>query len=94
MISVRNSIGLKYGLLYHTLTPRVSRYLYNRYPLVKYKYIRLPMGIMCVPYIFKKNSNLMEDLESSRTYLNDLLYFSKGHFNEHLKDAERVLVRL
>ena len=36
----------------------------------------------------------MEDLEFARTYLGDLSCLSKGHFNEHLEDIEKVLVRL
>ena len=53
------------------------------------------MSIMCAPDIFQeKMSNLMEGLEFARTYLDDLLCLSKGNFNEHLKDVERVLIRL
>ena len=64
-------------------------------PWGKYKYLRLPMGIMCAPDIFQeKMSNLMEGLEFARTYLDDLLCLSKGNFNEHLNDVERVLIRL
>ena len=63
-------------------------------PWGKYKYIRLPMGIMCAPDIFQeKMSNLMEGLEFARTYLDDLLCLSKGTFDEHLKDVETVLIR-
>ena len=64
-------------------------------PWGKYKYLRLPMGIMCAPDIFQeKMSNLMEGLEFARTYLDDLLCLSKGNFDEHLKDVETVLIRL
>ena len=47
-------------------------------------------------YLFFKGkiSNLMEGLEFARTYLDDLLYLSKGGFNEHLKDVEKVLISL
>ena len=60
-------------------------------PRGKYKYQRLPMGIMCAPDVFNKleNSNLMEGLDFACTYLDDLLFLSKSRFNEHLEDVKR-----
>ena len=59
-------------------------------PWGKYKYIRLPMSIVCAPDIFQeKMSNLMEGLEFARTYTEDLMCLSKGNFNEDLKDVEK-----
>ena len=53
------------------------------------------MGIMCALDIFQeKMSNLIEGLEFARTYLGNLLCLSKNHFNEDLKDVEKVLIRL
>ena len=47
------------------------------------------MGIMCAPDIFQESmSNLMERLEFTRTYLDDLWCLSKDHFDEHLEDVE------
>ena len=60
-------------------------------PWGKYKYLRLSMGIMYAPDIFKENmSNFMEDLEFARTYLDDLLCLSKGWFAEHLEGNEKI----
>ena len=60
-------------------------------PLGKYRYLRLPMGIMCATDIFQETmSNLMEGLEFARTYLDDLLCLSKGNFNEYLRDVKTV----
>ena len=61
-------------------------------PWGEYKYLRLPMGIMYALDFFLK-SNLMEGLEFVCTHLDNLL-FSKGHFNDHLEDVEKVLVCL
>ena len=59
-------------------------------PWGKYKYLRLHMDIMCAPDILQeKMSNIMEVLEFVRTYLEDLLCLSKGHFNEHLDDVNK-----
>ena len=58
-------------------------------PWEKYKYLRLPMEIMCTPDIFQENmSNLMEGLEFTQTYLDDLLCLSKGCFDKHLEDVD------
>ena len=37
---------------------------------------------------------LMEGLEYARTYLDGLLVLSRGSFEEHLQDVERVLLFL
>ena len=36
----------------------------------------------------------MEDSEFARTYSDNFLCLSKGHFNEHLEDVEKVLICL
>jgi hypothetical protein len=42
-----------------------------------YQYLRLPMGISCSPDIFQeKMSDLMQDLNFVRTYLDELLVIS------------------
>ena len=60
-----------------------------------YTYLRLPMGVMCVPDIFQDRMyDLMAEIKRARTYLDDLLVISRGSFNEHLIDLEKVLKRL
>ena len=64
-------------------------------PWVKYKYLRLPTGVMCAPENFQdKMSTLMEGLAFTRTYLDDLLRFSRGIFTENLSDVEQLLISL
>jgi hypothetical protein len=64
-------------------------------PWGKYKYQRLPMGVMCAPDIFQDRMyDLMSDIECVHTYLDDLLVLSRGSFSAHLDDLEKVLNRL
>ena len=64
-------------------------------PWGKYQYLRLPMGVNVSPDVFEeKMSNLMQDLEYVRTYLDDLLVISNGSFEEHLHQLGKVLQRL
>ena len=64
-------------------------------PWGKYKYKRLPMGMSCSPDIFQdKMSELFEDLEYARTYIDDLLCLSKSSLKDHLSKLETMLIRL
>ena len=55
----------------------------------------LPMGLCNSPDIFQeKMSELMQDLDFVRTYIDDLLVLTKGSYEEHLEKLEHVLVRL
>jgi len=50
------------------------------------------MGLCNSPDIFQeKMSNLMQDLEFVRAYINDLLVLTKGDWKQHLSDLEKVL---
>ena len=61
-------------------------------PWGEYSYLRLPMGIAGSPDIFQSRmSGLMSDLDSIRTYLDDLLIISKSSFEEHIIELEEVL---
>jgi hypothetical protein len=61
-------------------------------PFGKYKYLRLPMGISCSPYIFQeKMSDLMQHLNVVRTYLDDLLLILCSTFEGRLEKLECVL---
>ncbi len=53
------------------------------------------MDVACSPEIFQaKMSELMATLAFIRTYLDDLLYISKGNLDGHLAKLQRVLIRL
>jgi Reverse transcriptase (RNA-dependent DNA polymerase) len=56
---------------------------------------RLPMGLCNSPDICQeKMSELFDGFEFVRTYIDDLLTFAKGTFEDHLEKLERVLYRL
>ena len=53
------------------------------------------MGVANSPDIFQeKMSELMQGLDFVRTYLDDLLVLTKGTFEDHLINLEKVLIRL
>jgi hypothetical protein len=63
----------------------------------KYKYKRLTMGIKIAPDVFQSNmSNLVQDMEYVKTYLDDLLVIANRNnsFKDHLLKLEIVLERL
>ncbi len=53
------------------------------------------MGIAGSPDIFQeKMSDLMQNLEYVRTYLDDVISISKSNFKDHIEKSEEVLRRL
>jgi hypothetical protein len=53
------------------------------------------MGLCNSPDIFQeKMSNLMQGLEVTRAYIEDLLILSTGTFSQHLEHLDKVLSRL
>ncbi len=75
----------QYGLLYTKIRPRFNKILYNYFTLGKYSYQRLPMGIAGSPEISQeKMSDLMQNLEYVRNYLDDVLPISKSNLKDHL----------
>ena len=53
------------------------------------------MGLCNSPDIFQEHmSELMWDLEYVRAYIDDLVEFTKGSFEDHLEKVEQVLTRV
>jgi hypothetical protein len=65
-------------------------------PWGKYKYKRLLMGIKNSPDIFQEKINeLMTGLEEVvRAYLDDILIITKGSYEDHLAQVDKVFKRL
>jgi hypothetical protein len=90
------SLDLNMEYYHMLLTPFARRLCTIVLPWGKYKYCRLPIGLLVSPDIFQeKMSELMTGLDFARAYLDDLLIISteKG-FDQHLKKLEKVLTRL
>jgi hypothetical protein len=90
------SFDLNMGYYHMLLTPFAWQLCTIVLPWGKYKYCRLPMGLLVSPNIFQeKMSELMAGLDFACTYLDDLLIISteKG-FDKHLEKLEKVLTRL
>ena len=61
----------------------------------KFEYQRLPMGLCNSPDIFQeKMSELMNDLEYVRTYIDDVIAITTGDWDDHLDKLEEILKRL
>ena len=64
-------------------------------PWGKYKYARLPMGITNSPDIFQSiMSDLLGDIEYTRTSIDDILITSNGSFDDHMEKSPKVLSHL
>jgi hypothetical protein len=65
------------------------------FPLGKYKYKRLPMGIKVAPDVFQNvMSKLTQGLTYVKTYLDDLLILTNYNIQDYLTKLEMVLARL
>ena len=89
------SLDLNMGYYHIELNPDSKKYCTIVLPFGKFEYQRLPMGLSNSPDIFQeKMSQLMEDLEFVRAYIDDLLITSSSTFEDHLEKLELVLQRL
>ena len=89
------SLDLNMGYYHIRLDPASAQLCTLIFPWGKYEMQALPMGLCNSPDIFQeKMSELMQGLEFVRTYIDDLLILTKGTFEEHLEDVQKVLERL
>jgi hypothetical protein len=88
------SLDLNMGYYHIVLPPYASSLCSVVLPWGKYEYLRLPMGLCNSPDIFQEIiSELMYDLEFTRSYLDDLLMVSKHSFENHFIHLEEVFTR-
>ena len=89
------SLDLNMGYYHIVLSPNSRKMCTVVFPWGKYEYTRLPMGLCNSPDIFQeKMGELMQDLEFTRAYIDDLLVISTGSFEDHLNKLEQVFTRL
>jgi hypothetical protein len=90
--SYATALDLNMGYYTIRLDPDASIIFTIIFPLGKYSYKRLPMGIAGSPDIFQRTmSELMESLEYVRAYLDDLLCISKLSLEDNQEKLEEVL---
>ena len=64
-------------------------------PWGKYAYLRLPMGLSVAPDVFQhKMDEILGDLPFVLVYIDDVLIFTKGTFEQHLQHLDIVLERM
>ena len=89
------SLDLNMGYYHIELTPFSKSLCTIVLPYGKYEYQRLPMGLCNSPDIFQeKMSNLVDDLEYCRAYIDDLLVITRGSWELHLEHLQQVFTRL
>ncbi len=89
------ALNLNMGYYTIRLDPDASKICTIIFPLGKYSYKQLPMGIAGSPNIFQgKMLELMESLQYVRACLDDLLCISKLSLEDHLEKLEEVLRQL
>ncbi len=89
------SLDLNMGYYHIELTPFSKSLCTIVLPYGKFEYQRLPMGLCNSPDIFQeKMSNLMDDLEFCRAYIDDLLITTRGSWDQHLAHLQVVFNRL
>ena len=65
------------------------------FPWGKYEMQCLPMGLSTSSDIFQeKMSKLFSDLETVQAYIDDLLVITKGFYDNHLEEVDKVLSQL
>ena len=89
------SLDLNMGYYHIELHPESKKLCTLVFPWGKYEPQKLPMGLANSPDIFQeKMSNLFQDLEYVRTYIDDLLVITKGDYQDHLTKLGTVLNKL
>ena len=80
---------------YHIVLDKESSYLCTMIlPWGKYRYCRLPMGLIGSPDIFQAIRNdLMGDLQNVHAYLDDIQVTTAGSFEDHLKHVEELVLQ-
>ena len=85
-------LDLKMGYYTIHLDPNAQKLCTIITPWGKYRYLRLPMGIMCAPDIFQdRMSDLMSHLQFVKVYIDNLLIITKESSEDHLTKLKQVL---
>ena len=86
------ALDLSMGFYHFQLSQRLSNMTTFMLPFGLFKYRRLPMGLSVSPDLMQsKMDQLFGDCNHIKVYMDDILIFTKGSFEQHLKDVDQVL---
>ena len=89
------AIDLSMGYYHLRLSDELSDMSTFILPFGLFKYRRLPMGLSISPDLFQERMlKLFGDLPFAKVFLDDLLIFSHGTFEDHLQKVEQALEQL
>ena len=89
------ALDLSMGFYNFELDEEASKLTTFMLPWGLFRYKRLPMGLNISPDWFQeKMSQLFADIPFMKVYLDDLLIFSNGNYEDHLEKVEKALQRL
>lgn len=89
------ALDLSMGFYHFELDDKLSEMTTFMLPWGLYRYARLPMGLNISPDLFHgKVSTIFADMQGVRSYMDDLLVWSNGSYEEHLEKLDEVLNRL
>jgi len=89
------AIDLSMGFYHFSLDKEAQDMSTFMVPFGLFKFIRLPMGLSVSPDIFQgAMAKLFVDCPNIKVYMDDLLIFSHGSFEDHMEKVSEVLDRL
>ena len=89
------ALDLSMGYYHFELDEKLKELSTFMLPWGLYRYKRLPMGLNISPDLFQeKISRLFSDLPYMKVFLDDLLIFSNGTYDDHLAKVQQALERL
>ena len=89
------ALDLSMGYYHLRLDDELSDMSTFMLPFGLYKYKRMAMGLSISPDVFQeKMAKLFSDVPWIKVYLDDLLIFSNGSYQDHLRKVDQALTRL
>ncbi|KAG7357555.1 reverse transcriptase RNA-dependent DNA polymerase [Nitzschia inconspicua] len=89
------ALDLSMGFYHFRLNEAASKLSTFMLPWGLYRYLRLPMGLCVSPDIFQANmARLFADMPNVRVYIDDILIFTNGSYEDHLHQVRRALTKL
>ena len=90
-----SALDLSLGFYHVGLSEQAQEMCTTVFPWGKYAYMRLPMGISIAPDVFQhRMDELLGDLPYVLLFIDDILVWTKGTYDEHVKQLDNVLGRL